>query len=89
MPNVAVPDEHQVEQERRDPPEIEEGGAAKKATVHAITKPPTDAKKPIDTSPQFGWMIEAHPDAAELRARYPEDSGLDMSAALRRLHQTG
>ena len=36
---------------------------------------------------QFGWMSEAHPDAAEWRARYPEDSGLTMSAALRQLHQ--
>lgn len=38
---------------------------------------------------QFGWMMEGHPDAAEWRARYPDDSGLDMSSALRRLHQYG
>jgi len=36
---------------------------------------------------QFGWMLEAHPDPAEWRARYPDDSGLDVSAALRALHQ--
>jgi hypothetical protein len=36
---------------------------------------------------QFGWMLETHPDAAEWRARYPDDSGLDVSAALRALHQ--
>lgn len=36
---------------------------------------------------QFGWMLEAHPDVAEWRARYPEDSGLEMSPALRREHQ--
>jgi hypothetical protein len=36
---------------------------------------------------QFGWMLEAHPDVAEWRARYPDDSGLDVSAALRSLHQ--
>ncbi len=34
---------------------------------------------------QFGWMLEAHPDAAEWRARYPDDSGLDVSAAVREL----
>ena len=36
---------------------------------------------------QFGWMFEAHPDAAEWRARYPDDSGLEVSPALRKLHQ--
>jgi hypothetical protein len=36
---------------------------------------------------QFGWLLEAHPDAAEWRERYPDDSGLDVSAALRELHQ--
>jgi hypothetical protein len=38
---------------------------------------------------QFGWMIETHPDVAEWRARYPEDSGLNMSAELLRLHKNG
>ena len=28
---------------------------------------------------QFCWMLEAHPDQAERRARYLEDSGLGMS----------
>jgi hypothetical protein len=36
---------------------------------------------------QFGWMLETHPDAAEWRARYPDDSGLEVSSALRKLHQ--
>jgi hypothetical protein len=36
---------------------------------------------------QFGWMLEAHPDASEWRARYPDDSGLEVSPALRQLHQ--
>ena len=36
---------------------------------------------------QFGWMLEAHPDPAEWRARYPDDSGLDIDAALRKIHQ--
>jgi hypothetical protein len=35
---------------------------------------------------QFGWMLEASPVEAEWRARYPDDSGLDMSPSLRRLH---
>jgi hypothetical protein len=38
---------------------------------------------------QFGWMLEAHPDVAEWRARYPDDSGLEVSPALRELHQAG
>jgi hypothetical protein len=38
---------------------------------------------------QFGWMMEAHPDVAEWRARYPDDSGLELSPALRGLHQGG
>ncbi|WP_163989009.1 hypothetical protein [Pyxidicoccus caerfyrddinensis] len=37
---------------------------------------------------QFGWMIEAPPVEGEWRARYPDDSGLDMSPSLRRLHGT-
>ena len=36
---------------------------------------------------QFGWMLETHPDAAEWRARYPDDSGLEVSPGLRKLHQ--
>jgi hypothetical protein len=36
---------------------------------------------------QFGWMLEARADAAEWRAQYPNDSGLELSAALRALHQ--
>lgn len=36
---------------------------------------------------QFGWMVEVHPDAAEWRALYPDDSGLEISPALRELHQ--
>jgi hypothetical protein len=35
---------------------------------------------------QFGWMLEASPIQAEWRARYPDDSGLEMSPSLRRLH---
>ncbi len=38
---------------------------------------------------QFGWMLEAHPDPTEWRARYPDDSGLDVSASLRALCQPG
>lgn len=38
---------------------------------------------------QFGWMLETHPDAAEWRALYPEDSGLDFSSDLRKLYQPG
>jgi hypothetical protein len=34
---------------------------------------------------QFGWMIEVYPDAAQWRAQYPRDSGLNISAALLRL----
>ena len=35
---------------------------------------------------QFGWMMEASPVEEEWRPRYPDDSGLDMSPSLRRLH---
>ena len=36
---------------------------------------------------QFGWMLEAYPGEEERRARYPDDSGLEVSPALRKLHQ--
>ncbi|UYW27485.1 hypothetical protein OKC48_02810 [Methylorubrum extorquens] len=36
---------------------------------------------------QFGWMLEAHPDPAAWRAQYPDDSGLEVSPTLRKLHQ--
>jgi hypothetical protein len=37
---------------------------------------------------QFGWMLEAHPEAAAWRARYPDDCGLDVAPALRELHRS-
>jgi len=35
---------------------------------------------------QFGWMLETSPVEDEWRRRYPDESGLDMSPSLRRLH---
>jgi hypothetical protein len=37
---------------------------------------------------QFSWLFEAYPEPNSERARYPEDSGLHVSVALRRLLET-